>query len=443
VSTLAPARSLPPGPRAPASVQVARWTLAPASFLRDCRRRFGDLFTLRLVLGGRVPTVFLADPECVGEVFRRNATTVGLPRETLTPIFGSNSVLVVDGPEHMRKRKLLAPPFHGENMKRYERTVLDATTAAVERWPVGEPIALSGRLHSIALEVVFKAVFGLDDERRDALMRRRIAALLALGANRFTIAAAALPARVGPVGLRFPVVHRRRRLDAALHEEIARRRAEGDLAGRRDVMSTLLTARDETGDGLSDQEVCDNLVTILLAGHETTATAVAWSFDHLLHNPAAYERLVEEARDPAGSGEYADAVITETLRLSPPLPIVTRALAAPLRAGGHELPAGTLVAPCSFLIHRSPELFAPDPEAFRPERFLDAPVDRSSWFPFGGGERRCLGANFARVQARLIVTRVLQLVDLSPAAARAETIRRQGLVLAPRRGTRAVVLRQL
>ena len=443
MSTTALAGSLPPGPRTPASVQVARWTLDPATFLRDCRRRFGNLFTLRLVLGGRVPTVFLADPEYVGEVFRRKATTVGFPRETLTPIFGSNSVLVVDGPEHLRKRKLLAPPFHGQNLRQHEETVLDATTTAVEGWPVGEPFALGERLHSIALEVILKAVFGLDDPRRDALVRRRIDQLLSLGANRFTIAAAALPARVGPIDLRFPVVHRRRRLDAALHEEIARRRAEGDLAGRHDVMSTLLTARDETGDGLSDQEVCDNLVTILLAGHETTATALAWSFDHLLHNQAAFGRTVEEARDPAGSGEYAEAVITESLRMSPPFPIVTRALAAPLRAGGYELPAGTLVAPCSFLIHRSPEWFAPDPEAFRPERFLGSPVDRSSWFPFGGGERRCLGANFARVQARLIMCRVLQLVDLAPGAVRPETIRRKGLVLAPRRGTRAVVVRRL
>jgi cytochrome P450 len=338
----------------------------------------------------------------------------------------------------MRQRKLLLPPFHGERMREYERTIVDATRADMARWPRGRAMRVQERTRAITLEVILRAVFGVEAERMDT-MRAAIAGLLA-PVNPLRLLAIALrqPSMERPTGAFGQALDR---LDAAIADELTRRRAQADLASRTDILSLLMQARDEQGEAMSDDELRDELVTLLLAGHETTATSVAWAIERLVRHPTQLERLVAEIDATRGRGEYMTAVVNETLRVRPVVPIVARTLMSELDVDGRTLPPGTRVTPSIYLTNRSPRVYD-DPARFMPERFLDGAPDTFSWIPFGGGIRRCIGASFAQLEMRLMLATILaELTPSLPPGRRVradERNRRRAITLVPSRGARVV-----
>jgi cytochrome P450 len=340
----------------------------------------------------------------------------------------------------MRQRKLLLPPFHGERMREYEDVIVQATRRDMASWPLGSPMQLLERTRAITLEVILRAVFGVEAERMDRL-RDAIAGLLK-PANTLAILLFALrrPQMGPPTGA---IARALERLDGVIYEELARRREQPDLAERSDILSLLLQARDEDGEAMTDAELRDELVTLLLAGHETTATSVAWAVERLVRHPEKLERLVAEidSEGEGGPGDYMTAVVNETLRVRPVVPIVVRVLQQEMRVGAYNLPAGTRVTPSIYLTNRNPSVYE-DPEEFRPERFLDGGPETFSWIPFGGGIRRCIGASFAQLEMRLILrTMLAELEPRLPAGRRwrrGEWNRRRAVTLVPAAGTRVV-----
>ncbi|HEX2085740.1 MAG TPA: cytochrome P450, partial [Solirubrobacteraceae bacterium] len=394
-----------------------------------------DAFTLRMP--GSEPMVFLADPDLVKAVWTRDKVN-GLPsgrRITLQPVLGSRSVLLQEGAEHLRRRRLMLPPFHGERMRRYGELMDEIALRDVERWPVGRPFALMPRMQAITRDVILRAVFGTQAGAREDELRRRIDDVLVRTTRAGTQIAVLLAEAAG--ARRTPFHRAVRRMDDVLYEEIRERQAAPDLAERDDVLSMLVQARDEDGSPLDEDELRDQLVTLLLAGHETTATALAWAFDALFRNPEALARL--EASLPDGD-EYLDAVVEETLRIRPTVHDVGRRLGEPLETKeGLTIDPGTAVFASVHLLHRRDDLF-PQPRAFRPERFLgDERPSTYAWIPFGGGMRRCLGAAFAQFEMRRVLRTILEHAELRPATARAEPFERRPVTVVPRHGTPAVL----
>ena len=424
--------TLPPGPRMPAPAQLLAWGMRPTALLESCQRRHGDRFTLRLLGFGErgfSDVVVVADPASIKALFTAGPgqLTVGELRAPMAPMFGPASILLLDGAAHMRQRKLLLPPFHGERMAAYGELIAQATEREIERWPADRPFALQPSFQAITLEVILQAVFGLDDARRRARVGAALQTALADVATPLAELLMNVPGRIGPVNLRATFERKVAAMDAVLLEEIARRRDDPALAERDDILALLLQARDEDGEPMTDRELRDELVTLLLAGHETTATALAWTFDELFRAPHTLERCREDEA-------YLDAAIRESLRLHPPIAFIDRKLRVDLDG----LPAGTIVAPCIYLAHRRADLY-PEPHAFRPERFLDKGPETYSWLPFGGGVRRCVGASFATFEMRVVMQTVLERARLRAGSARPERATRRAIVLAPRRGTRAVL----
>jgi cytochrome P450 len=432
-------KALPPGPRLPAAIQMGEWIVRPIPFLERCKRRYGDFFTVRFLFGS---VVFVANPEIIKEVFKGDPDTfhAGEGNATpLEPLVGQHSVLLLDGPEHLRQRKLMLPSFHGERMQRYGPLMAEITEREVERWPVGRPFGLRPRTQAITLEIIMRTVFGIEDAGRLERLRDGLGRMLDIGMHRTALAGIAVPALRTTIGRRVWARFQRLRaeVDEVLFDEIARRRAAPDAADRDDMMSILLQARDEEGKPMTDQELRDELMTLLVAGHETTATALAWAFYLLLRHPKELARLEAEIEE-GESDEYLDAVIKETLRVRPVIPGVIRKLTRPVELNGYELPAGTRVAPNIYLTHRRPDVY-PEPERFRPERFLEHAADTYSWIPFGGGIRRCLGASFATYELKIVIPTILQQLRLRAADARPEPIRRRAITFVPERDARVVV----
>jgi len=427
---------LPNGPRYPRIVQAWLWLKKPTWFLDRCSRAYGDVFTMRLPMG--INMVHIASPELVKAVFGgdNDVLRAGEANATiLEPLVGPHSVLVLDGPEHLRQRKLILPAFHGDRMRAWETSVREITRAEIARWPVGQPFALRPKMQSITLDVIVRVVFGVDGSARGDELRRRILTLTALGRNPFLLFATR-DRRLGQHAPWARFIRARDALYAALTEEIRQRRHAPDLEQRNDVLSQLLLARDDEGRAMTDDEVRDELVTLLFAGHETTATSLAWAFDLLLHDPRALGRLVAEL--DSGASEYLDATITETLRVRPVIAIVDRHVRQAVRIGGHAIPAGVIVCPNIYLAQRRADLYR-DPAAFRPDRFVGQVPAAFGWFPFGGGIRRCLGASFATFEMRIVLPEVLHAVTLRPASPRPARIRREAVTFVPHDGTRCVV----
>jgi cytochrome P450 family 135 len=407
----------------------------PTAFLERCHERYGDAFTLRMPR--TEPMVFLADPDLVKEVWTRDKLN-GLPsgrRITLQPVLGPRSLLLQEGGEHLRRRRLMLPPFHGERMRRYGELMDEVTLRDIDEWPVGRPFALMPRMRSITRDVILRALFGTQAGAREDELRRRIDDVLA----RTTRTTTQLTVLTGEaLGVKQTPFHRAvRRMDDVLREEIRERQVAPDLEERDDVLSMLVLARDDDGSPLDEDELRDQLVTLLLAGHETTATALAWAFDALFRNPEVLARLQASLAD---SDEYLDAVVEETLRIRPTVQDVGRRLGEPLRTnGGLTIEAGTAVFASVHLIHHRSDLY-PDPLAFRPERYLgDERPSTYAWIPFGGGMRRCLGAAFAQFEMRRVLRTVLEHVDLRPATDGAEPLERRPVTVVPRHGTPAVL----
>lgn len=426
--------ALPAGPRLPVTLQTAGWLVRPLPFLERCRERYGDMFTLRI--HNEPPWVFLADPEHLREVFTGDPDVfrAGEANAILRPVLGARSVLLLDEPEHMAHRKLMLPAFHGERMQAYGELMADVARRNVERWPAGEPFALWPRMQQITFEVIMRAVFGMSEGAELEHVRGALLGMLEWTTD---------PRRLGFLALLGPrgVMRNRafqsvmRRVDDAVLGEIESRRRDPDLARREDILSMLLLARYEDGAQMSDRELRDELLTLLLAGHETTATSLAWVLERLLRHPQMLSRLRREIL--AGEDAYLEAVVRETLRLRPVIAIVMRKLAQPVRIGGRELPAGVSVVPCIHLVHRRADIY-PQPRSFHPERFLEQPPGTYTWLPFGGGVRRCLGASFALFEMRQVLQTVLAQVDLRAAQPGSERIVRRMITFAPEHRTLAI-----
>ncbi len=430
---------LPPGPPFPAAVQMLMFLTRPGSFPAWCRRHYGDVFTLRLPVAGEA--VAVADPALVKTIFGGDPEVLHAGEangEVLAPILGRSSVLVLDEAAHMRERKLMLPPFHGERMRDWKEQIEVLAAERVGAWPVNRPLALLPEMRRLTLEIILRVVFGLDEVRRLAEFRRLLQAMLDFSDNLFAL----LPwFRTEVFGwtpwARF--VRLREEADRAIFAEVSRRREVG-AAARGDVFSMLLEARREDGSPMTDRELRDELMTLLVAGHETTATSLAWCFDLLLHNPDKLAKLRSEMA--AGGTEYLDAVIKETMRIRPVIAVVGRRLTRDWELGGYRIPAGVAVEPHIWLIHHREDLY-PEPERFSPERFLEGPQpDAGSYLPFGGGVRRCLGASFATFEMKTVIPAVLERVRLRPVSARPERVKREAVTMVPARGARVVVERR-
>jgi cytochrome P450 len=430
-----PGLVFPEGPRYPRIVQAMLWLKQPTWFLGHCSATYGDVFTMRLPLG--VNLVHVTSPELVKAVFggSDDVLRAGEANATiLEPLLGPHSVLILDGPEHLRQRKLILPAFHGDRMRAWEATVRDITRAEVARWPVGRPFALRPAMQSITLEVILRVVFGVEDGARQEDLRRHIGSLASLGRKPFLLFATR-DRHLGPHAPWARFLRTREALYAALAGQIQERRHAPGLGQRSDVLSQLLLARDEHGNAMTDEEVRDELVTLLFAGHETTATSLAWAFDLLAHHPRALSRLVADL--DGGGTEYLDAVIKETLRVRPVIALVDRQVRQTTRIGEHTIPAGAMVCPNVYLAQRREDLYE-NPAAFWPERFAGQAPPRFGWFPFGGGIRRCLGASFATFEMQIVIPEVLRAVTVRPASRRPARIRREAVTLVPHDGARVV-----
>jgi cytochrome P450 len=431
------ATSLPPGPSTSRAAQTLRWIARPGAMLEDCHRRYGDMFTVRLAQEGS--WVFLAHPDAVKQVFSGDPRVLhaGEGNQILLPVLGGNSVLLLDEAAHMSQRKLLLPPFHGERMRGYADTMRDVAEHELERWPLGTPFAVWPGMQRITLEVIMRTVFGVEDEQRRGPLRQAIEQVLAWSTHPTRLAAAAI---LGPQRLSRSKLLRRALApaDELIYAEIARRREASDLEERDDILSMLLQARHEDGSPMADEELRDELMTLLVAGHETTASSLAWAIERLVRHPEMLERLRDEAA--AGEDEYLDAVVKETLRLRPILSLVLRRLTEPMEIGGRLLPAGVTVAPCIHLIHRRPDIY-PEPLRFRPERFLEQPAGTYTWIPFGGGVRRCLGASFAQFEMKVVLQAVVSQLELRATDPRPEPRVRRAITLVPGRGGEVVAQR--
>jgi cytochrome P450 len=398
--------------------------------MERCQERYGDMFTLKIASEGT--WVFVTHPDAVKQVFTGDPRLLhaGEGNQVLSPLLGHNSVLLLDEDPHMEQRKLMLPPFHGERMRGYRDVMVEVTERELEGWPSGAALALWPRMQAITLEVIMRTVFGVSEAARLEQLGGALRELLEWASDLRRLMMLAL---LGPRRLeQLPAFRRvRERADRLLFEEIRRRRGAPDLAERDDVLSMLLQARYEDGHAMSDQELRDELMTLLVAGHETPATALAWAIERLVRHPEKLDRLA------SGDEDYLDAVVKETLRLRPVLPIVVRRLTEPMEIGGRELPAGVSVAPCIYLMHRRADVY-PEPRRFRPERFLEQPAGTYTWIPFGGGVRRCLGASFAMFEMKQVLPAVARALRLEPSDAAGEKVARRAITLTPERGARVV-----
>jgi cytochrome P450 len=372
----------------------------------------------------------VSDPAAIKAIATgdRDALRAGAARGDLfEPVFGPHSILLLDGAKHLRQRKLMLPPFHGDRMKSYGDLIASETERRMATWPSDRPFQLQEQFQEITLDVILRAVFGFDSGPSLDAARKDIKRWLKMLAS----PAAMVPFirdNFGPVKPWSPLARMRDRVDRSLYELIAERRADPAVAEREDVLSMLIGARDENGEPMTDQE----LLTLLLAGHETTATALAWAVELLLTHP---DKLTALRADLPNGDDYLNAVIHETMRLRPPIQLFDRMVCEPIEVLGYRIPAGAVMA-CNIIgAHRRPDLY-PEPLAFRPERFLESPPETYGWLPFGGGVRRCLGAAFALYEMAIVLRMVAERTSLEPAGIQPHRYQRRAIVLGPRSGAR-------
>jgi cytochrome P450 len=421
---------LPPGPRAPAAWQTVGWTVRPAAFLRRVHTRFGDPVTIRTFWTDE-PMVLFSSPDAVREVFRLDPAVApaGQSWEFLRPFAGPHSILVLDGDEHLRERRLIQTPFHGERMRAFQPLVAELAREELSSWS-GRVVTLE-RMKRLTLETILRVVFGVRGEREAAELRGAVHGTLDTVRSMPRMLAMSLVQRdLGPHSPwgRFRLAVER--FDSLLLDVLARRRAD---PGDDSMLAILLEQRDEHGNPPTDRRLRDQLVALLAAGHDTSAASLSWAFERLARHPHVQERLRDG--DPA----YLDAVVKEVLRVRPALTIAPRRLLEPVTIAGHELPAGIHVAACLWLAMRREDLW-PDAASFRPERWLDgAPPDPMSWIPFGGGVRRCAGAPFAEMEMREVLRAAAESMSVSPVRREPESARRSALVVTPHRGGEVLV----
>lgn len=425
-------RTLPPGPRLPAAVQAALLLRYWPQFVTACSRRYGKTFTLNVTGVGRI--VYIDDPADVKTVFAGEPAVyrAGEANSMLAGLLGASSVLVIDGDVHRDRRRLMLAPFAAKAVARQTDVMSDIAAENVAAWPVGVEFPVAPRMSQLTLEVILRTVIGASDAQRLAELRAIMPKLLSRGAWHTLAIASPRLQRYRP----WRAV--RRHIDEAdrlLYAEIADRRADPHLVDRSDALAMLVRA-DEDGRRLSDTELRDQLMTLLVAGHDTTATALSWALERLTRHPDLLRRAVEAA--DSGDDDYLDAVCREVLRVRPVVFDVGRILTAPTDIAGYTLPAGVMVAPGIGIIHADPAVY-PDPERFDPDRMVGTNHSPTTWLPFGGGNRRCLGATFALAEMRIVLREVLRRVDLATTTARGETQRIKAVIMVPHRGGRVTV----
>jgi cytochrome P450 len=424
---------LPPGPGTPGVLQTLLWMYRPVQFAERCYQRYGQIFTLRL--GPDRNVVLVAEPAAARavvagdpEVFR-----AGDANGILRPVVGSNSLLVLDGPEHMRHRRILLPAFDAGHALAFADRVGAIARERVSSWRSGETLRLQNEMEQISLEAILGVVFGDEGGERRARVRALIPEMMRRCASPFTL----LPYFRHELGGISPYGRLRRvldELDRLFYAAIAERRASGRMGD--DVLSVLVGATDEEGFGLPDTAIRDEVLTLIMAGYETTTSALAWSFERLLRSPHVLEPLLEELA--SGRDRYLDAVVKESLRLRPVVPVVARRLRAGVELEGHRIPAGSVLMVSVHLLHRDPRLYE-DPDEFRPERFLEGEEEGGVWIPFGGGVRRCMGASFAQLEMKVVMRTVLERVRLRAPSPEPEPVARRRFTFAPARDARAIV----
>jgi cytochrome P450 len=416
--------------------QTLRWAFRPIQFMEDCRSRYGDSFSVRFA-GFERPMVMISDPEAIKALYREREH--GLPpgrNVVLEPILGSKSLLIQEGAEHLSRRRLMLPPFHGERMRSYEAAMTEVVSAEIDSWPLQQEFPIHPRMQAITLEIILRVVFGVSTGPRLDRLRGMLSTVLEETTAPGRQVLGLVMQRFGGDGPFARFEGQLRAVDELLLAEIAEHRERPDLEEREDILSMLMTAEFEDGSRMEDQELRDQLMTLLLAGHETTATALAWTFDLLLRHPRALERLRDSLA--AGEEDYLRATISESLRLRPVIPLAGRRLSKELVADGLRLPAGTDVTPAIWLTHTRADVY-PEPYAFKPERFLEEGPDTYAWIPFGGSVRRCIGATFAEFEMRIVLREVLTRCELRKADPRPERTGRRNITLSPKDGTPVVV----
>ncbi|NDD30790.1 MAG: cytochrome P450 [Proteobacteria bacterium] len=451
-SPVVPARRQPAGLPLPPLVQILLWAFAPIALLRWCERRYGSTFVLRLP---GVHFTMTSDPELIRLAFAAppSAYEVRDSNKILRPLVGDHSLLLLEGQAHLRERRLMTPPFHGERMQVHGAVMVDATEAVMARWPRHERFSLHAAMQEITLEIILRAVFGIDAEGKLERLREITPRLLDTLASPWSLIIGATGEIVVPWALRpferwlpaRPFEEARAALDEAILDEITRRRTTGERGD--DVLSMLIDARDESGQPMSDIELRDEMVTLLVAGHETSANTLSWAFCHLLSNPETLARLKVELDEGVGDARitpahlpnlpYLEAVLKETLRLTPILPLVGRHLRVDLQTADTVVPAGTTLAPCVYLAHHRADQWE-HPERFEPERFLEGRIAPHAWFPFGGGARRCLGMAFSMLEMRLILATIVRGASLRLAPGYRPRLTRRSITFTPSKGVPVV-----
>lgn len=428
--------TLPPGPRTPSVLQTMGWWSRPLAFHEGCRRRFGNRYTVRLL--GAPAFVMHANPDHVRAIFTAPPDVLhpGEGAKLLEPVVGTDSVILLDESAHLSQRRLMLPAFHGEKMDRLTRLVAEVTEREVAAWPTGERIELHPRLQDLTLEVILRAVFGLDPGVRLDGLRGALQRILDFATQPMTLLPP-LQQEIGGRGRWAKFVALREEADALLYALIDERRAEGEGAEQRDdVMAMLLGARHEDDSPMSRKELRDELMTLLVAGHETTASSLGFGMNMLARHPHVIEELRREDDD------YLQATIHEILRARPVLPnAAPRLVKQPVEVGGWHYEPGVCLVANSYLVHHDPDIY-PDPYSFRPERFLGEGPGTYTWIPFGGGRRRCLGASFALLEMKIVLRAVLRRYDVAPGVAGPEVSRRRSITISPRLGASAVLRRR-
>ena len=427
----------PPGPRGPGPALGLGWLLGEPRLFPRWRARYGDVFMLHAT-GFGAPLVVLSDPAEAKRIFSSDPSTVLAGEANSRPLrqlLGMESLLLLDGERHLHRRKLMLPPFHGERMRAYRELMLQITDEEIDRWPLGEVFPFRPCMQRITLRIILRAVFGIEhDEHRLSDMERLFVRYANQGLRPWMLLMAGreLP-RFGPWR---GFLRTRAEVDELLLHEISRRSTDPQLSEREDILSLLIQARDQAGEGLTPAELRDQLVTLLVAGHETTANALAWSIERLTRHPAVIERLLRELAEDRE--QYLGYVIEESLRSRPVIPFVLRFATEPVPVGRYTSPANSLIAVSINLIHQREDLY-PDPSAFRPERFADGRTESFAWLAFGGGVRRCIGASFATYEMRIVLRRILERCQMKAAAAEPERPLRRGIVSVPHRGARVLL----
>lgn len=437
---------MPPGDSAPAWLQTIRFSVRPRGLHLNALQRYGDVWQLK-ILSRREPFVVTCHPDHVRSLMKASpADAPSLTGESpLRPILGPNSILTSVGERHMRQRKLLLPPFHGEAVQNYVRMISDVAEREIDGWPLPGPFALAPRMQAVTLEVIMSGVFGIEGRplpgTTEDRIRRTVRRLLRFSTTPlFQLIELQNASRTEATGILRQMLAV---IDRHLFELIRERRAAQERDGdRTDILSLLLHARDENGEPLTDQELRDELLSLVLAGHETTANSLAWIFERLLRTPAPYHRLRELVRAGGdGAEEYVEATIHEGMRNRPVIPIVVRMVKRPWRFGEYVVPADTPVAVSIIALHHRHDVY-PEPFQFAPERFLERKPGTYTWIPFGGGIRRCLGASLAMAEQRVVLSAIARRTDLGAPDPQPERARQRNVTTIPSHGTRVLLIRR-